>query len=314
MEYIESLRVFCSLVEAKSFTRTADMLGHSTAVVSRALTGLEQRLGVRLLNRSTRQVSLTEAAEHFYAGCVRLLAELDALEESASRQAREPTGLLRIVAHANAATPTLVPLISAFNKAHPSVTVDVTCTEGPVDLVAEGFDVGFLLPYMQTSEMVVTRLLERIPLRIVASPTYLRKHGLPKHPDDLSDHRFVGISNSIRKPILKFRIATEVTSVPVTHEVISNSAPFNLGLVREGLGIGVLPNELIQQDLASGKLVPILDTFEFVDVETELRLAYVTRTLLPAKTRAFIDHAVEFFRIGSRGEQQQHFEIVDSSC
>ncbi|WP_323123689.1 LysR family transcriptional regulator [Burkholderia alba] len=295
MEYIDSLRIFCSVVEARSFTRAADMLGLSTPVVSRAISGLEQRLGIRLFNRTTRQISLTEAAEQFYDGCVRVLADLDALEEGASMQAREPTGVLRVIAHATATTNRLMPLVSSFKRKHPKVNLDVTLAERPVDLVAEGYDVGLLLPFMLTSDTVVTRLMERIPFTIVASPDYLKTHPMPQHPSDLDEHVFVAISPSVRKAELTFRIGREELSVPLRYEIVSNHAVFNLGLVLQGFGIGVLPVALLQNDLAAGRLVPVLEKFKIVDAGTELRLAYSSRMLLPAKVRAFIDHAVNYF-------------------
>ncbi|TDN61210.1 LysR substrate binding domain-containing protein [Paraburkholderia sp. BL10I2N1] len=140
MDYLESLRVFRSVVEAKSFTRAADMLGVATPVVSRAIAGLERRLGSRLFNRTTRQVSLTEAAEHFYQGCARILDDLETLEADASMQTREPSGVLRLVAHTTATVNRLVPLISTFKRKYPKVSLDVTLTERPVDLVADGYD------------------------------------------------------------------------------------------------------------------------------------------------------------------------------
>jgi DNA-binding transcriptional LysR family regulator len=295
MEYIDSLRIFCSVVDARSFTRAADMLGLSTPVVSRAISGLEKRLGIRLFNRTTRQISLTEAAEQFYEGCVRVLADLDALEEGASMQAREPTGMLRVIAHATATANRLMPLVSGFKRKHPKVSLDVTLAERPVDLVAEGFDVGLLLPFMLTSDTVVTRVMERIPFTIVASPDYLAAHPTPTHPSDLAEHVFVAISPAVRKPDLSFRIGRDTLTVPLHYEVASNNAQFNLGLVLQGFGIGVLPVAMVQEDLAAGRLVPVLDEFRIVDAGTELRLAYSSRMLLPAKVRAFIDYSVEYF-------------------
>ena len=166
MDYLESLRVFRAVVESRSFTRAADMLGLTTPIVSRSISGLERRLGSRLFNRTTRQVSLTEAAEHFYEGCARILDDLEALEADASAQTREPSGVLRLVAHTTATVNRLVPLVSSFKLKHPKVSLDVTLTERPVDLVADGFDLGLVLPFMLSSDTVVTRLLERMPFAI----------------------------------------------------------------------------------------------------------------------------------------------------
>jgi DNA-binding transcriptional LysR family regulator len=303
MDHIDRLRIFCAVVDARSFTRAAEMLGISGSVVSRAIAGLEERLGVRLFHRTTRQISLTEAAEHFYAGCVRVLADLDALEDNTSNQAREATGVLRLIAHTTAATNRLPALIASFKRKHPKVGVDVTLSERPVDLVAEGYDVGLLLPYMFNTDSIITRLLERIPFLVVASPAYLQAHSEPAHPSDLAQHVFVAMTPSIRKPELTFRIGREDLTVPIRYEVASNNASFNLDMVLQGFGIGVLPIPLARAALAAGQLVSVLDRFKLVDFVAELRLVYSSRTLLPAKMRAFIDHTAEHFNALSDASQ-----------
>ena len=295
MEYVESLRVFRSVVELKSFTRAADMHGLTRPAVSRAIAGLEERMGCRLLNRTTRQLSLTEAAERFYEGCVRILDDLDALEADMANQTREAGGVLRLVAHTTATINRLVPLIAGFKRAHPKVALDVTLTERPVDLVADGYDLGIVVPYMVTSETTVVRLLERIPVVIVATPEYLQASSIPRHPLELANHHFVPMSPSIRRLDIDFRNGEEELSVPRRFDISSNSPAFNREMVLQGFGIGVVPEDLVDKELASGKLVRLLSDFQLIDDSIEIRLAYSNRTLLPAKVRAFIDYAAAFF-------------------
>ena len=295
MEYVESLRVFRSVVELKSFTRAADMHGLTRPAVSRAIAGLEERMGCRLLNRTTRQLSLTEAAERFYEGCVRILDDLEALEADVANQTREAGGVLRLVAHTTAAITRLVPLIAGFKRDHPKVSLDVTLTERPVDLVAEGYDLGIVVPFMVTSETTVVRLLERIPVVIVATPEYLQTASIPRHPRDLADHHFVLMSPSIRRIEIAFQDDGEETSIVRRFDISSNSAAFNREMVLQGFGIGLVPKDLIDKDLASGKLVRLLAEYPLIDDSIEIWLAYSNRTLLPAKVRAFIDYAAEFF-------------------
>jgi DNA-binding transcriptional LysR family regulator len=295
MEYVESLRVFRSVVELKSFTRAADMHGLTRPAVSRAIAGLEERMGCRLLNRTTRQLSLTEAAERFYEGCVRILDDLEALEADVANQTREAGGVLRLVAHTTATISRLVPLIAGFKRAHPKVALDVTLTERPVDLVADGYDLGIVVPYMVTSETTVVRLLERIPVVIVATPEYLQTSSIPRHPLELANHHFVLMSASIRRLEISFRHGEEELSVPRRSDISSNSAAFNREMVLQGFGIGLVPQDLVDQELASGKLVRLLSDFQLIDDSIEIWLAYSNRTLLPAKVRAFIDYAAAFF-------------------
>ncbi|SOE91607.1 DNA-binding transcriptional regulator, LysR family [Burkholderia sp. D7] len=308
MDYIESLRVFRSVVEVKSFTRTADMLGTTAPVVSRAIAGLEHRLGSRLFHRTTRQVSMTEAGERFYESCARILDDLESLEAEVSIGTREPAGVLRLVAHTTATVNRLVPLISTFKQRYPKIRLDVTLTERPVDLVADGYDLGVVVPFMLISDTVVTRLLERMPLAIVAAPEYLKKYPSPQHPSQLTDHTFIAMSPSVRKPVLTFRLGEEGdVIVPLSYDIASNNAMFNREMVLEGFGLGAVPAALVQSELLSGKLVSLLEDFEIAGGAIEIRLAYNSRALLPAKVRVFIEHAGTFFdevavRRPARGE------------
>jgi len=295
MEYVESLRVFRSVVELKSFTRAAEFHGLARPVVSRAIAGLEKRIGFRLLNRTTRSISLTETAERFYEGCVRILDALDTLEADVVNQKQEPSGLLRLVAHTSAAMNRLAPLIAGFKMAHPKVALDVTLTERPVDLVADGYDLGIVVPYMLASDMAVVRLLERVPVAIVATPQYLQASSIPKHPSELANHLFVPMSPSIRRPNIGFRNGDGELSVPLRFDVSSNSPVFNRDMVLRSFGIGVVPESLVEKELASGQLVRMLADFQLVDDSIEFWLAYSNRTLLPSKVRAFIDYAVAIF-------------------
>jgi DNA-binding transcriptional LysR family regulator len=295
VEYIESLRVFRTVVESKSFTRAADIHGLGRPAVSRAIAALEERVGCRLLNRTTRQISLTEAAERFYEGCVRILDDLEMLEADVASQTREAEGVLRLVAHTTAALNRLVPLIVGFRRDHPKVTLDVTLTERPVDLVADGYDLGVIVPYMVTSETTVVRLLERIPFVVVATPAYLAASSAPRDPSQLADHLFVPMSPSLRRPSIAFRNGANELSVPLRFDVASNSPVFNREMVLQGMGIGMVPRDLIENELASGKLVRLLTDFPLVDDCVEIWLAYSNRTLQPAKVRVFIDYAAAFF-------------------
>ncbi|RFU44672.1 LysR family transcriptional regulator [Paraburkholderia sp. DHOC27] len=295
MDYIENLRHFRAVMEAGSFTKAADMLSVTTPVVSRAIAGLEAKLGTRLFHRTTRQMSATEAAERLYERAIRVLDEIDALEADATGHTAEATGILRLVAHTTATVNRLVPLIASFKRAQPKVILDVTLSERPVDLVADGYDLGIVVPYMLSSELTVTRLLERIPQLLVAAPAYLERHALPRDPADLAGHTFVTMSPAIRKQELGFRIGEEEVTVPLNGDVSSNSPMFNRTMILEGFGLGVIPQALVQDELDAGKLVPVLPDFPLMDDAIEIRLAYNTRTLMPAKVRVFIEHAAAFY-------------------
>ncbi|MBN3786207.1 LysR family transcriptional regulator [Burkholderia sp. Ac-20353] len=302
MDYIDKLRIFRSVVEQRSFTRAADIHGLARPVVSRAIADLEARFGSRLLHRTTRQVTLTETAERIYERCAALLDELDSLEAEAITHTREPDGLLRLVAHTTVALNRLVPLIAGFKAAYPKVRLDVTLTERPVDLVGEGYDIGIVVPYMLTTESTVVRLLERIPVVIVATPDYLRTHGRPDTPAELADHLFVPLSPSLRRAALAFRSDGDTLTVPYRCDVSSNSPVFNREMVLRHFGIGVVPKALVERELASGTLVQLLADADLVDAFVEIKLAYANRALLPAKVKAFIDYAVAYDERGDAAE------------
>ncbi|WP_341318405.1 LysR family transcriptional regulator [Paraburkholderia sp. IMGN_8] len=306
MEYIESLRLFRTIVEVKNFRRAGEMMDLSPSVVSRAIAALEERLATRLFHRSTRQFSLTEAAECFYLGCCRILDDLDSLEASAAGHGRLPTGVLRLVAHTTAALTWLAPLIASFKRKHPNVTLDITLTERPVDLTADGYDLGIVLPFMLATDLAVTRLLQRVPLVIVTTEAYLSRRPRPRHPADLVDHVFVAVPPSMHKPFVTFRMDQQNVAVPINYEIASNNPIFNRDIILEGFGIGLLPITLVEQDLEAGRLVRLLQDFEIADTAAEVRLAYIGRALLPAKVRAFIDHTAEFF--------ERNMEPPSSAC
>ncbi|MGF6637905.1 DNA-binding transcriptional LysR family regulator [Paraburkholderia sp. MM5496-R1] len=302
MDHLETLRVFCTVVEAKSFTGAAHTLGVSTPVVSRSITELETRLGVRLFQRTTRHVAPTESGEQFYAGCSRVVAELDQLEADAGQRAREPVGVLRLVAHTTAALQELPPLIAGFRARYPGVQLEVTLAERPVDLVREAYDLGMLLPYMLTSDQTITRALYRLPLVVVGSRSYLQGRALPQTPEDLAAFRFVTILASISEPRLQFRRGSEEIAVPLEYEVSTNNAALNKELVLGGAGLGALPLAMIGKELDDGRLVRLLPGFELMNGEVELKLAYRDRSLMTAKVRAFVDYATSYFKARALSE------------
>lgn len=298
MDHLETLRIFCTVVEVRNFTRAAQVLGLSTPAVSRSVTELEERLGVRLFQRSTRHLSTTEVAERFFAGCSRLLGELDALEAEARHGISEPTGVLRIVAHTTATINVLVPLISSFRKRFSTVRLDLTLTERPVDLVEDGYDLGILLPFMLTSEQMITRLLKRIPVLVVTSPDYLATRPHPVKPQDLAGLDFVALSPSIQAPSLRFRRVDEETTVDLNVEITTNNPTLRKEMVLSGFGLGALPLTLVEEELKDGRLVRLLEDYELVDGAIELRLAYSNRKFMPAKVRAFVDYATAYYAQG----------------
>ncbi|KDR26603.1 LysR family transcriptional regulator [Caballeronia grimmiae] len=294
MDYLTTLTVFRAVVEANSFSRAADALSLTTPVVSRAIANLEKRFDSRLLNRTTRHVSVTEAGARLFDDCCKILDDVRAMEDRASNRRNEVSGVLRLVAHTTVLMNRYASLVPSFKLAFPNIRIDVTLTERPVDLAAEGYDVAIVLPFMLLTDTAVTRRLESIPLVLVASPGYLASHPELSEPAHLVQHSFVAMSPSVRKPVLTFRVSGEAYVVQLKHDISSNSAVFNREMVTNGFGIGVLPSVLVEDEIRMGRLVRLLAGYELVDATTDVRIAYSARALLPAKVRAFAEHAVRF--------------------
>lgn len=295
MDYIQTLRIFCTVCETGSFARTSVSMGVSTSVISRRIDVLEERFKVRLLQRNTRNFSLTEEGRILYDGSVRFLGNLDSLEQDVSTDAKSQTGMLRLVAHEASAHP-LALLVSSFRERYPGITLDVTLSERPIDLVSEGLDVGILPPFMITSETVVTRAVARIPLKLVASPRYFNHRAVPTRPEDLRDHAFVAFASNKLKQDLTLISESESVSLSLQHEVASNSVAFILQMVLQGYGIGVVPASVASEHLRQGALEEILPGRFIVDHEAELKLAYSSRSHLPHKVRVFMDYAIDFYK------------------
>lgn len=296
MDYAECLRYFQAVVESGGFTRASEMLGVDTAAVSRAVGSLEQRLGARLLQRSTRQLSVTEAGQRLYERVSPLLERLDTLETDTRGHNQEPTGVLRVVAHTSATLAFLVPLLAGFEKKYSKIKLDITLTEWPVDLVAQGFDLGITTPIMLTGERAVTKLLESIPRLLVASPAYLEKHGTPRHPSTLGAHNFIVMSPTPLHSSLAFEIDGEVSSVDVHSEISSNNPMFIKSMVLEGFGLGVIAKVVVEDELRNGALQVVLPDFKLVGNTVELLLAHGNRTPVPEKVKAFVEFASTFVR------------------
>jgi DNA-binding transcriptional LysR family regulator len=309
MDFIENLRHFCATVEAGSFTRAASALNVTPPVMSRKIASLEQRLGTRLFNRTTRHVVVTEAGESLYERVTQILDDLDSLERSMLDKTQEAVGLLRLVAHTSATVSFLTPLLSSFKRAFPKVVLDVTLVERPVDLVAEGYDLGIVVPFMLTTDMVVTQLLERFRQIVVAAPDYLVEHGTPRHPSDLELYAFITASLMSRR--VTFCEGAERLAISPASALFSNSPLLRRAMILDGLGLGVLPEPLVADDLASGRLVRVVPEFPLEDAHVEIQLAYRQRTLQPPKVRKFVEHARAYYENISIGNGEPSVPSID---
>ncbi len=293
MDHLESMRIFVRVADLGSFARAAQAMDVSGAVVTRHVAGLEGRLGARLLNRTTRSLSLTEAGQLYLERARQVLGELEDVEQMVLSRNHQPIGTLRIVAPVEFGMHALGPVLQSYTERYPKVIPDVTLVDRPVDLVEEGFDVGVMASQQVRAGSIVTRRFMTTYLIACAAPTYLAKHGVPREPAHLKGHAWLGLSSDDNAAAQTFTGAHGSMRVSPVDAIVANNAEMLRRCALLGMGVALLPAYLVGDDLASGRLVRLLDDYTLPHVEYSV--AYPSRRHLPAKVRTFVDHVVARF-------------------
>ena len=286
------IRAFVQVFDAGGFSSAARQHGRSKALLSKYVTDLEDYLGVRLMNRTTRKLSLTEAGEAYYREASQLLQQLDDLDNSILDQTAAPRGLLRVSAARNFGEMILAPVIYDFVANHPEVTLDLRLEDRFVDLVDEGIDVALRISAAQDSSLIARKICD-MQHSVVASPVYLDAHGIPKAPEDLRHHASIVDTNLSGQANWRFVDSGETVSVHVNGPVRVNSPLSARDAALAGLGIALLPGYLANPMIKAGKLVRVLD--DYMPQGASLQAVYPHRRHLAGKVRALIDHLVDWF-------------------
>ncbi len=287
------LRVFAAVIEAGSFTGAADALDMSRPAVSRHVAELEERLGVRLIQRTTRSLSLTPEGQVFHGRVRELLAGMDEAETEISAGKLQATGLLRINVPVTFGILHLAPLWGRFRALHPQVRFDVTLSDRSVDLVDEGYDMAVRVARLPDSSLV-SRQLATTRIVLCASPAYLRKHGKPKAPQELKAHALVAYTYWSSRDEWVFQGpggATTVRTDPVMH---TNNGDTCLAAALEGQGIVLQPTFLVGPHLASGRLVELMPAWQAGTLG--IHAVYPSRKHVLPKTRKLIEFLEDAFR------------------
>jgi DNA-binding transcriptional LysR family regulator len=293
MDRFEAMRVFSQVVESGSFSAAAERLGVSTTAASRHVAELEAQLQTRLLNRTTRRVSLTETGRAFYERAVQLLADLEEAEQEASRAAVVPRGTIKLTTSVNFGVRHVAPAIAAFLAAHPGVRFDVSLSDRIVELVEEGFDLAVRIG-SPGSDNVVARKLGETRLVPCASPDYLAAHGAPRTPEDLAHHNCFTYEYVSPRHLWRFRDASGAErAVRVSGRLHSNNGDLLAEAAARGAGIVFEPAFIVGPDVRAGRLVPLLQ--EFSAPPLPIYAVYPSRKHLSAKVRLFVDFLVERF-------------------
>lgn len=287
MDRLAALSSFAKVVESGSFARAAERLSLSTSAVSRQVADLEAHLDVRLLNRTTRRISLTEAGQAFYERCVQLLADLDEAEASVRPVSVEPKGTLRITCGVTFGERYLAPALAEFAVLHPDIAFDLDLSDRVIDLVEEGFDVAIRIGTIGP-QTLVSRRLGSTSLVCCASPEYLQRRGTPATPGDLSAHDCLAYTLSALQQTWKFKGrdgAAVEAAVSTRHR--ANSGRMLAAMAVAGMGVVLEPDFIVAPDICAGRLVRVLADYE--PPRSPIAAVYPSRRHLSAKVRSLVD-------------------------
>jgi DNA-binding transcriptional LysR family regulator len=294
MDKFQEMRVFAGVVEAGSFVGASDALEISKPAVSRYVADLETRLGVRLLHRTTRKLSLTEEGEVFYSRCKELLANIEEAEAEITSRSGQATGLLKVSAPVSFGLLHLAPLWADFMARHSNVTLDVTLSDRMVDLVEEGFDLAVRIARLPSSSLI-SRKLSSTRIVLCASPDYLKAHGTPRHPTELTGHRVVAYSLLTAGEAWEFDGPDGRVSVKVEPTMRTNSGDTCRAVALRHQGVIRQPTFLIGDDLLSGALVEVMPDYRAP--EFGIYAVYPTRKHVLPKVRLLIDYLVDALKV-----------------
>jgi DNA-binding transcriptional LysR family regulator len=293
MDRIDAVAVFVEVAEHASFAEAARRLRRSPAAVTRAVAELEARLGVRLLNRTTRAVSVTEAGQRFLAGATRVLADLDEIERAAAGEGKAPRGELRVTAPILFGRLHVLPIVIEFLGRFPDVSVVLTLLDRSIDLVEEGLDVAVRIGALAESSAVASRVgaVRRV---VVASPDYLAQHGTPRSPTDLGSHGIIAFAGMFGGERWVFHADADEVSVAIEPRLVVTTAEAAVDAARAGFGLTRVLGYQAAEDIGRGSLRRVLTAYE--GDELPIHLLHPGGRHPPPKLRAFLDFAVPRLR------------------
>ncbi|MEJ1967475.1 MAG: LysR family transcriptional regulator [Rhizomicrobium sp.] len=259
MPDFEGLAIFAKVVETRSFAAAARDLSLSKATVSKAVSRLEGRLGTRLFNRTSRRLALTDAGRLLSGRAASIVAEAEAAENETLSQSVSPRGLVRLAVPMSFGLLAIAPIIPEFLKAYPDVQIDLHLDDAMVDVIGQGFDAVLRIASLPDSSLVARRLCT-VERHLVAAPSYLKEHGRPKHPMALSDHACLAYAYIVTPDSWRFTHKTGESAVvhPAGGPLRVNNGDAMLPALIAGLGLGVLPDFLLREAMAEGKLERVL--------------------------------------------------------
>lgn len=302
MDRFHELRVFVAVAEAGGFAKATRTLHSSAPAVTRAIAALEDRMGVRLFNRTTRRVTLTEPGNRFLEDAKRLLADLEVAEQNLRGEARQPAGELAITASIVFGREVLPPIVADFVESHPMVTVSMLLLDRVVDLVDEGIDVAVRIACMPNSSMISTQV-GAVRRLLVASPAYLERRGMPRTLLELTGHSIIGHSTLTSGREWAAVDGKKSTRVKLKPCIETNDAWVGIALAEQGRGITAALSYMVSNALRSGRLVSVLECF--APPAVPVHLVFAQRRIVAPKVRAFIDFAMPRLKAALKDEEHR---------
>jgi DNA-binding transcriptional LysR family regulator len=294
MDTLVSMKVFRHVVEVGSFVGAAEKMDMSAAMASKHVMHLEQQLGARLLNRTTRRVAPTEAGREYYERLSQVLGELEEAEQAVGAASIVPQGRLRVSTLSAFGLRHVMSAVADYATQHPQVTVDITLSDRVVELIDEGFDVAIRAsPLGLKSSSLIARQVATAHLVLCASPDYIERHGAPRNTADLARHNFIQYAGVSALELVAGANA-ESARVKFSGNLIVNHLEAQRVVVLQGAALALLGTEVIGDDLAAGRLVPLL-VDELPPRELPIHVVYASRRHLSAKVRSFVDFIAERF-------------------
>lgn len=292
MDKLSNMKAFTVVAETRSFAEAARRLGIAHSVVSKRVKDLEDFLGVQLLQRTTRHVSLTETGFSYLERARKLVEEIEEIEDLVRNKNQNPTGEIRLSAPVSFGIGYLGPAMSGYLGKYPDVTIHASLSDRRVDLTEEGFDLAIRIGELKDSGLI-SKKLSSTRLVAVAAPGYFKKHGKPKTPKDLSTHNCLSYSNLAEGKAWPFSIAGEKTWVSVSGRFQSDNGDMLREAALSGCGIAMLPTFIVGKHIEDGQLETALEGFKESDFN--IYAVYQHRRHLSAKVRTFIDYLGDYF-------------------
>ena len=288
MDTLKDMALFVEVARARSFKRAAEKLGMPNSSLSRRIAGLEEALGLQLMNRTTRRIELTEAGQHYFARSKAIVEAALAAQDEVRGMLETPRGVLRISMSADFGTTYMAPVIKAYSRAYPDVAIECDLSPRRVDLIAEEFDIAIRVGKLEDSGLIARRLISARSA-LFAAPEYLRERGTPKLPSDLVGHACLRIMHPGSASEWVLNNGRQTTRVEIGGRIAANNPRMVLRLAVQGAGIAAVDEHMAAEDVMAKQLVKVLPRWNLPPIPI---YAVTASRLLPAKTRRFIELAI----------------------